>query len=496
MNRFLFTVVFIFFIGFQASSQTFANNYTFGNQGFWDAGNAVFESGGDLFVIRTVRLDLEIDPRIVFSKLDDTGNILDENLIELNERCSVVSANRSSNLSEDILVAYTTYIDGERRNGILGYEFASNDSIWNFLIPQTNPIQIVRSAISTSDGGYLVLTAEKETSSDFERPYLRKLDAQRNIEWEMWYLDAQFQSGIFLSTSEITEGYIMVGFTGDVSGNQFIFWKTNLAGESQFIDVYGGQDYDWLTDGTGFSDGSFVVSGGFGVSGSQTNTEAYLAKHDPISGNPIWESYHLPIGASTAYYTSAKELISGEILACGTARFSGTSEDGQFGIISKFDGSGQQIWTRKIPYNLDLNASFRRLDVLDDDRIVLTGSLLDPFNLDTRSTLVVVTDEYGCLDGSCPNLEIDESISKEELVKVYPNPSTGEFWLELDPKLKSVNLTLHSPKGQIVMEKRFNSIENSSVLVSELHDMPKGVYFIAVSSGSGELITALRIVRQ
>lgn len=85
---------------------------------------------------------------------------------------------------------------------------------------------------------------------------------------------------------------------------------------------------------------------------------------------------------------------------------------------------------------------------------------------------------------AAPQIEVE--------AKLYPNPSNGVFFLELDQDMpaqydvKVVNLIGHTVAQQ--------KVTNHERVRFDLNNVPKGVYFVHINDGKGKLIR--RIVVQ
>jgi hypothetical protein len=86
-----------------------------------------------------------------------------------------------------------------------------------------------------------------------------------------------------------------------------------------------------------------------------------------------------------------------------------------------------------------------------------------------------------------------EELSSEEGILVYPNPSTGVFFVELSRELdKEVILEIMDPLGRILKRREFPA----NLLINEafnLSDRPAGIYFIRVYDNSYQSVKKLMI---
>lgn len=74
--------------------------------------------------------------------------------------------------------------------------------------------------------------------------------------------------------------------------------------------------------------------------------------------------------------------------------------------------------------------------------------------------------------------KVDDFITNSNLLTVFPNPTNGEFLLQLDGLNSEANLTITNMNGQQVYEKNI-ATDNENINVSKLS---AGIYFIKVSN--------------
>lgn len=83
-----------------------------------------------------------------------------------------------------------------------------------------------------------------------------------------------------------------------------------------------------------------------------------------------------------------------------------------------------------------------------------------------------------------------ENLSTKELEKeselfIYPNPSNGEFYIDLGGKInKEAHLLVLDLSGRIILEKEMNTTSSSAETTINLKQQPNGVYFVKVITGT------------
>jgi len=87
-------------------------------------------------------------------------------------------------------------------------------------------------------------------------------------------------------------------------------------------------------------------------------------------------------------------------------------------------------------------------------------------------------------------------IEFENLVKIYPNPTTGIVNYEIDGfRSKEIKIEILQEEGKLVMQKLFKNANKPIVGEVNLSNKPKGIYLFKVYDGN-ELMTVARIVIQ
>ncbi|WP_188495855.1 T9SS type A sorting domain-containing protein, partial [Flavobacterium palustre] len=83
------------------------------------------------------------------------------------------------------------------------------------------------------------------------------------------------------------------------------------------------------------------------------------------------------------------------------------------------------------------------------------------------------------------------AISERQLgtveVLAYPNPTTGEFAVQLSGyKSSKVSLVITNIIGQLVMQKEVSLVEGKQVVSCDLTNHARGIYLLKVLSADGE----------
>jgi hypothetical protein len=101
----------------------------------------------------------------------------------------------------------------------------------------------------------------------------------------------------------------------------------------------------------------------------------------------------------------------------------------------------------------------------------------------------------GCVDtllcNTVPAWEAEELSLREPPARVYPNPTTGRFFVELPEGLAPVHLVLAAFDGRTVLDQRMLRSEWVDVTA-----LPSGMYICRVEDAAGvRFVTKLALIR-
>jgi Secretion system C-terminal sorting domain len=121
----------------------------------------------------------------------------------------------------------------------------------------------------------------------------------------------------------------------------------------------------------------------------------------------------------------------------------------------------------------------------------IAGDTLQIFTPTVNGTYAVIVTENGCTDTSSCYLINSMSIDDQDVnqVKIYPNPTSDNFVIELDKTYHDILVKINNTLGEIVFEKTYTNTKNISVVLNE----KAGVYFVSVHyDGSMKLIKLIK----
>ncbi|MFW5892426.1 MAG: T9SS type A sorting domain-containing protein, partial [Bacteroidota bacterium] len=77
-----------------------------------------------------------------------------------------------------------------------------------------------------------------------------------------------------------------------------------------------------------------------------------------------------------------------------------------------------------------------------------------------------------------------ENISLEESVRIFPNPSTGNFFVEIKNTLKYDQNTLKiiNTSGQVIFKQSIGQNKQAQTFQINLQDLGTGIYFLQITN--------------
>jgi hypothetical protein len=224
--------------------------------------------------------------------------------------------------------------------GNQGQSIADGALAWNRTYGGTNG-DFAFSLAQTTDGGYVVAG---QTSSfgigncDF---WLVKTDLTGNIQWNQTYggTDLDFA---YSAVQTIDHGYALAGYTSSYGAGASDFWliKTDAAGNAEWNRTYGGASEDIAHSLTQTSDGGYAIAGITYSYGAGTD-DFWLVKTDS-AGTILWNKTFG--GTSYDFASSVIETRDGGLAITGYTHSFGVGQ-ADFWLV-KTDSEGNAQWNQ------------------------------------------------------------------------------------------------------------------------------------------------------
>jgi len=166
--------------------------------------------------------------------------------------------------------------------------------------------------IETSDGGYAIIGTTGSFGSGQSNMYFLKLNIELEKEWSHVYGGHNLEWG--QSLVETSDGFLLLGFTNSfgAGGYDIYLVKTDLNGNFQWQQTYGGTDWDFGYKILAANDGYYIA--GESWSFSNGGTDGYLL-HINESGDELWSQN---FGGTENDWLSDLFIAANGVIAVGT----------------------------------------------------------------------------------------------------------------------------------------------------------------------------------
>ena len=239
------------------------------------------------------------------------------------------------------IIAGRTYSYG---TGFYDVYLIKTDSLGNQQWSQTfggSDYDYGESVQQTGDGGYIIAGYTESYGAGSEDVYLIKTDAWANEQWIQTFGESTSDRGYSVQRTS-DGGYIITGWTESygVDFRDVCLIKTDVAGNQQWCQTFGGSSYDYSYSVEQTSDGGYIIVGrtnSYGAGGY----DVYLIKTD-TSGNQQWSQTFG--GSDDDYGWSVKQTSDGGYIIAGDTESYGAGNRDVY--LRKTDSSGNEQWSQ------------------------------------------------------------------------------------------------------------------------------------------------------
>ncbi len=331
----------------------------------------------------------------------------------------------------------------------------------------------------TTDGGYIITGGTYSFGKGDEDMYLVKTNSIGDTLWTKTF------GGIYEDEAKSVKqssdgGYIITGHTksfGDLLGDIYVV-KTDSAGDSLWTYKYNGGNEDYSNEVIEDINSGYILGGNTKlVTGNNFNGIVIS-----LSVTGIINSIDTSFGgtANNDFIASIKQSAGGRFAAAGST-FSygygfGTS-DFMLHIHNPFNGfHGPTMGDSK-------NETAYCLNNTKDGGYIICGitgsySILDHIFL-------VKTDSNGISPLAVNSflLGLNEAVKKNNLIKLYPVPTSGNLFIEiLTPQENSTSISINDILGREFFHNHYNT-QNSNYNINT-SEIPNGIYFVNIHNNA------------
>lgn len=337
----------------------------------------------------------------------------------------------------------------------------------------------------TTDGGYIIAghsfsnTDNVSGNNGLVDCWIIKINATGNIVWEKNY-GGSGRDRAYDVQQTTDGGYIVAGLSvsndGDVGANngEEDFWilKLSPSGNLQWEKNFGGSSDDWANSVQQTADGGYMIAGvsssnDIDVGGNNGLSDYWLIKLSP-SGNLVWEKNFG--GADADFGRSIQQTTEGGFIISGISQSSDGDVSDNYGEwdfwVVKLNPFGTLEWEQNYGGSQIDVPSFVQ-QTTDEGYMIGGYSRSNDGDVSTNNggwdTWMV---KLTAVPTSVTNLDNQLEMT------LSPNPSNGNFSIELEQQTEEINIQIFDVLGKLVYFK------TSAILPVKINDFPKGQYSI------------------
>jgi hypothetical protein len=318
----------------------------------------------------------------------------------------------------------------------------------------------------TNDGGYIII-GTSVNSGVFSKMLLVKTDATGSVVWTKTY-DAPGTYNIGWSVRQTADGgYVIGGQTITTPGTNYNAYmiKTNSTGDTLWTRAFGGANPDYARAVQQTSDGGYMLAGytqSFGAGGA----DVYLVKTDS-AGNLSWSKAYGGASGDGTYF--GMQTNDGGYVAAGF-----TSSFGADMYLVKTDASGNSGCN-------EVNAG-TVVSVPPCVEGTVTFTLLPGV---TANSVTLSSGSGGTMTPLCLTTGMNEMMSDEPAIAIFPNPSTGDFTITPADFIQSAEVEVFTMQGKKIYS---NKIFNATEINVRVKNIIPGMYFVKLNDGEQQFI--------
>ncbi len=369
---------------------------------------------------------------------------------------------------------YDVYVVRTDKNGNIIWEKSFGGFDWDF----------GNDLVFAADGNLVVCGSSYSSTYGKNDGYLIKINTNSgNLIWQKNYggiEDDEFKAVVRRTGSDFYLAGNSKSF-GDLNGDMLMY-KIGANGDSLTSIVYGGSKYDGANDVIVFDNKDIILAGG---SNSFTNgkRDVFVIKFDSLS-NVIWKKNYGQSGDDEECYKIVFSLSSllNEVVLIYTTQESGafTKKDIKtiyLNIFGDYFGG----------YNSGKFGSYGDDEAFDiapaKNKGYVQVGYTTGYNAQNKDLFIVRQDSL-LAEGTFSVVGINENISKEDQVSIYPNPFTSHFNIDITEieSNSSIQITIYDVFGNLLLSEKQIIVRQSNMLKVSTMGWNSGVYSLCIKS--------------
>jgi hypothetical protein len=439
------------------------------------------------------------DAKYVFQKLDSAGNILISkpygNVYE-----NFLTYNLIKSYDNNFIAGcYFNDLTTNRYQPFIAKFDHAGDTIWTKKITACTACDIYSDyLIETMDHGFLITGEIADTNLADGNIFILKTDSIGNFQWINSFGGTKFDAG-YASAQTSDGGFLTIGWTrsfgfGNNSNRDDIVVKWDSVGNYQWHKTYGTILNETAISIQKLQDGNYIIGSGRNDL-IQNIPNGKLLKIDE-NGNVIYQKFY---GTGIDSYWNLQELLSQELIACGSIKVNGLHD----GFLIKTDSSGNELWRRQYRFG-NSHCYFREVKATFDGGYICAGFVQNGAS-GGQDGWIVKLDSTGCLANSCgePTGLLETNKSSPYAISVYPNPITDNAIVKIEGLPQTLlasrfNLLLLDITGKKIeiSQPGFLITENGIQCIFNKGSIHNGIYLLEATTSLNESLGVVKVIVQ
>ncbi len=366
----------------------------------------------------------------------------------------------SPTLDGGYFIGGSTYAEGDTQRVALFWMGADGSVSDHVELELPGDGWIGRHGIQSPDGGFIV--CGETGSAGAGDAFVVKTDLAGEVEWYETYGGPLFD-GFLAIDNNPNGGYYCGGQYRTASNNKDLWVQAvNDTGGVRWSRVWGSPYHEPNAHLITAADGNPLIASAWGT-GTGDMMVKFITKLDSADGSTLWERQYGPSCQACTFFAVKEVVPFGDLIAVGQT-FSPTSF---YGSLLRTTSTGDSLWMRDYQYHDSLVSNVRGLlrDVAPtpDGGFIAVGMTMGVSGIYTQDVWIIKVDEHGCLEPGCHVITGMETqiTNLGGALRVWPNPVARGTPVQVELQLPEgfvvqgqLRLTVTDAAGRLVNEQQ------------------------------------------